>query len=218
MQNDLLGLIANQLLLTADISNTCMDDPDCLKLANLASNAVDFPKTGRPVVFSDLPRPRSKIKPDWSASETSEGNKKYYPSQRHIGHLYRAIKLPAVPEAKKVARRQRQNFREQRDLEVTQVLESYATNSDLISRVLKRKMRDDYAINVDDFDFNTRDVIREMLDIHSQYYGELVSICRTHSLSSSTPLSEEEVVAGSIVSKSSQPVRLLVTPFLTYCS
>lgn len=186
-----------------------MDDPDCLKLANLASNAVDFPKTGRPVQFSELPRPRSKIKPDWNASEVSEGNNKFYPSQRHIGNLYRAIKLPAVPEAKRVAKRQQRNFQEQRELEVTEVLRSYAANSDLISRSLRRKMNEDYAINVNDSEFDARGVIGEMLDVHDQYSSELAYMSRNHSLSSSIPLSEEEVVAGTIVARSSQPVRLL---------
>lgn len=206
-----------QLLLTADISPFCMKDADCLKLANLHSNAVDFPKTGRPVQFNELPRPRSKNrKPDWHASETKEGSGKYYPSQRHIGHLYRAVKLPAIPEAKKVAKRQQLKSEVQRDLEVTEVLQSNAEGADLISTLLKRKMNETYAINVDDYEFDTKGVIREMLDIHSEYSEQLAYICKTHTLSPSIQLTEEEVVAGTIVAKSSQPVRTLVRLFLWF--
>lgn len=64
-QNDMLGVIAIQSLRTADLSPYCLRDPDCITLAALHSDAVDFPKTGRPVEFNQLPRMRHKLKPDW---------------------------------------------------------------------------------------------------------------------------------------------------------
>lgn len=46
MQNNILGLIANRHLIISDQSPMGIHDERCLKLAEMASVAVDFPKTG----------------------------------------------------------------------------------------------------------------------------------------------------------------------------
>jgi hypothetical protein len=49
IENNLLGLISNRHLVIADQQKEGVLHPDCLKLAEMASTAVDFPKTGHKV-------------------------------------------------------------------------------------------------------------------------------------------------------------------------
>ena len=209
-------MIATQILVTADISKDCMADPDCIQLAALHSTAVDFPKTGLHVSFNQLPTPKNKRKPDWYANETNENKSQFYPSNRHIGHLFRDIYLPAIPEAKKVAKRQhRQREAGTEDVELGAVMNAYSRNDGLISRVLKRRIDEYVDLNYHARNGNLSEEINEMLDIFEEYAKQLAYSCRSHSLSKWTALTEEEVVAGTIVAKSSQPVRTMY-PLRTY--
>lgn len=199
-------MIATQILLTADISEFCMGDPDCVKLAALHSDAVDFPKTGRHVSFTQLPKAKSKRKPDWYATETNERRSEFYRSNRHIGHLFRDISLPAVPEAQRVARRQNRRLEAgNEDITLRAVRNAYSRDTGLINHLVRRKI-DDYV----DLDYhasgNIDGEIDEMLDIFDDFSNQLAYTCKTHSLSKWTALTEEEVVAGTIVAKCSQPV------------
>jgi RNA-dependent RNA polymerase len=59
MQNDFLGRIANAHLAAADYLDDGLDSKQCLKLVELHSIAVDYPKTGVPAVMTrDLDRPK----------------------------------------------------------------------------------------------------------------------------------------------------------------
>lgn len=63
-------------------------------LAELCSQAVDYPKNGKPVDISDLPRSLSRFKPDWHQAEVSGPRENdYYESDRALGHLFRNIEL-----------------------------------------------------------------------------------------------------------------------------
>jgi len=92
IEADLVGLIAIQHLRFSDLQDPSCGD--CLKLAELASQAVDFPKTGTPVKFQDLPRQRNREKPDFLAREganvKSDG---YYNSQKLLGDLFRRVPI-----------------------------------------------------------------------------------------------------------------------------
>lgn len=68
------------------------EDPDCLLLAELASQAVDFQKSGTPARHSSLPKERSQLKPDWYAGEGGR-EQETYPSPHALGMLYRAVSL-----------------------------------------------------------------------------------------------------------------------------
>ncbi len=63
----------------------------CLQLARLHSNAVDFTKCGRPVEFSRDLRPLSY--PDFMMKK----NKETHESSTIIGQLFRAITVPTPP-------------------------------------------------------------------------------------------------------------------------
>lgn len=196
-----------QQLRMADRSPSCLADPNCLKLAALHSDAVDFPKTGRPVELSQLPKLKDKIKPDWLASETNEKNPKHYTSQRIIGHLFRDVKLPAIKVAERMAERQRRQVDVERDddFQARSVHGAFSRDDNIITRLLHSRLREGAYCYVDNLKEGDDDIIDEMLDICGMYSGEAAYICRTHSLSTSTPISEEELVAGTIVAKTSQP-------------
>ncbi|PVG04809.1 RdRP-domain-containing protein [Serendipita vermifera] len=207
IKNDLLGVIATRLLLNADISSKCMEDENCLELAALHSVAVDFPKTGRPVERGQLPPRLAKTKPDWFANETTNlSEADFYPSERHIGHLFRAIKLPAVPEAMKIARRQQRLLDDvEEDLDVAAVQDNLLENDCLITRRLRGRMQE-LGIDVQIFlENNAAGIIAEILDSYERYSVELSCLYKSHSLSTKVPLSEEEIVAGTIVAKCAQP-------------
>lgn len=110
IQNNLLGLISNRHLLIADQKAEGVRHPDCLILAEMASIAVDFPKTGRQVDRKKFPR-ASTAKPDFFApgprvliakdkvvheieqevDEDEDTFQHWYPSDKILGKLYRKI-------------------------------------------------------------------------------------------------------------------------------
>ena len=63
MKTDRLGVIATQHMIMADLHLEGTIHPECVKLAELHSKAVDFSKTGIPVEMSELPG-RPKVRPD----------------------------------------------------------------------------------------------------------------------------------------------------------
>ncbi|RPA97388.1 RdRP-domain-containing protein [Choiromyces venosus 120613-1] len=113
MENNLLGMISTRHLITADKKVQGVHHPDCLKLAELASTAVDFPKTGIKVSKSDFPKatfsrpdfmapgPRILIKrePEFVEEQAVPDDDDddedtpitYYESEKVLGKLYREI-------------------------------------------------------------------------------------------------------------------------------
>ncbi|CAG8497276.1 1681_t:CDS:2 [Cetraspora pellucida] len=85
--SDNLGLISNAHLAKADLAENGAFHGTCLRLAQLSSEAVDFPKTGIPAEFpSEL---RAKDVPDFM----EKFDKPTYCSDKVLGKLYRSIKL-----------------------------------------------------------------------------------------------------------------------------
>lgn len=115
--NDNLGLICTRHAIIADRSPSGVRDPDCIKLSELASIAVDFPKTGIPANIRGAPYTNTRMKPDFmarhpisqddfitlSSQERSvspspiEGVRRdrtyFYESHKVLGTLYRAIDI-----------------------------------------------------------------------------------------------------------------------------
>ncbi|CAM0952748.1 unnamed protein product [Alopecurus aequalis] len=93
MVSEHLGLICNAHVVHADLSEYGAKDEKCIRLAELAATAVDFPKTGKLVVMPSELRP--KIYPDFMLKEDS----KSYKSEKILGRLYRSIQeVDLVPE------------------------------------------------------------------------------------------------------------------------
>ncbi|XP_076929017.1 RNA-dependent RNA polymerase 6-like [Bidens hawaiensis] len=86
MVNDSLGTICNAHVVHADLSDYGALDENCIKLAELAATAVDFPKTGKVVSMPHELRP--KLYPDFMGKEEFQS----YKSEKILGKLYRQIK------------------------------------------------------------------------------------------------------------------------------
>ncbi|KAG1736860.1 RdRP-domain-containing protein [Suillus paluster] len=93
IQADLIGPIAISHLRFSDLN-----DPDCIQciqLANFASHALDFPKSGTPVNSKSIPwLPRTQLRPDFLAKEAADlTSGQYYRSTKLLGQLFRRVPL-----------------------------------------------------------------------------------------------------------------------------
>ncbi|KAI9605380.1 hypothetical protein KEM48_002321 [Puccinia striiformis f. sp. tritici PST-130] len=93
ISSDLVGMIATRHLHIADQAVEGTLNRSCLRLAELHSDAVDYPKTGVPVNIRSLPSPPAKMKPDYMCQEYDSSTKgeDYYESARVLGRLFREI-------------------------------------------------------------------------------------------------------------------------------
>jgi RNA-dependent RNA polymerase len=159
-------------------------DPDCLKLARLCSQAVDYPKNGIPVNLDEhrLPHTLIRFKPDWTAAEVvSPRQSDYYKSTRALGYLYRAIDLEDPNDI----------VSETEPAPLTDAI-SLALMPLIQSKIPNYTGPDDCSLD-----------IGELLQ---RYKDELQYICTTHTLSDdpSVRLLEEEIVVGTILAKCTQ--------------
>ncbi|RPD60068.1 RdRP-domain-containing protein [Lentinus tigrinus ALCF2SS1-7] len=191
MQSDVMGLVADTHLLIADQSKAGVLDPDCMKLAQLCSQAVDYPKNGVPVNIDDLPRPYIRAKPDWKKKEDKDARPgDYYESDRALGELFRNINVgtfEAPPSSYP------------NGAPLTPIWEEPL--SDNISKALTRDVKR-YLHYVE----NEEADIAEIELLFRYYARELAYICLTHAPSENTDvrLSEEEVSLGVILAQCSQ--------------
>jgi RNA-dependent RNA polymerase len=86
MVNENLGVICNAHVVHADRSEYGALDMNCIKLAELAATAVDFPKTGKLVTMPFSLRP--KVYPDFMGKDEHLS----YKSNKILGKMYRKIK------------------------------------------------------------------------------------------------------------------------------
>jgi RNA-dependent RNA polymerase len=110
--SQVLGLIAINWRIIADQSDKFIFDEDCMTLAQLHSDAVDYPKGATPVPLEKIPKLKFKARPDWNRPEIMNDSKSadYYESPRAIGRLFRAIELPALDIVRKVNQTQRKKI------------------------------------------------------------------------------------------------------------
>ncbi|KAI6035723.1 RNA dependent RNA polymerase-domain-containing protein, partial [Pisolithus marmoratus] len=181
INSDVIGLVSTKhIIIAGKYKDGCLDSA-CLKLAELHSRAVDYPKNGNKVEIHQLPRPLVRFKPDWHESEQpNQSNNRqvdYYESSRALGYLYRNIKLEELPSGSRP------------DTES-------ALNED-ISIVLRQhvqRQRRGYAPRPGQF--------LDMVTVYDGYREELKYISTTYSLSK-TALTEEELVVGTILANCS---------------
>ncbi|CAO1625409.1 unnamed protein product [Parajaminaea phylloscopi] len=112
LQSDRLGMIADRHLILSDRSPRGVEDADCIKLAEMASIAVDYMKSGVAPDFRKIPRVPDNAKPDYCQSEhrveihgdaarplaTVESRNRwnrephtFYKSEKALGQLFRRI-------------------------------------------------------------------------------------------------------------------------------
>ena len=198
----ILGMVAINWLMIADLKDIFHED--CIKLCQIHSNAVDYPKNGTPVELNIVPKPRSDLKPDWHAPETVDldASHGFYPSQKAIGRLFRAIDLPEVQTRNKAARRKREQVRDdESEADLDQVFAALCMDDGpgvpLESAVERRVEK------FIDTDPNSESV-KLAIESLRRYSVELQGICACNTIQRHKPLSEEEAVVGTIVAKCSQ--------------
>jgi RNA-dependent RNA polymerase len=199
INSDILGLISVRHLRLADVRDLGVNDPDCLKLAALHSKAVDFQKSGTPVEIQELPYP-SKIRPDWDAGEI-EGRRgikeTVYLSERALGELYRDIKLE---EDQLQTKGTHPSPRHGTNLNINiHVRPLDRAKFDPITYHLHKTLT--HYIYVDNV---PHEHFAEAVGLLEEYISELTCICNDYALTSRSILSEEEVVAGTILERTSQ--------------
>jgi RNA-dependent RNA polymerase len=202
-----LGIVATNFLLIADRHADGIFAPDCAKLAELHSWAVDFPKNGEPVPFDIIPHPKIRVKPDWYAPEiTGVLNADYYESQTALGKMFRDIKLPPLNTASHNSRAQhRQRKKRQKGLSLEDTLANLSLTSSALNDPISMKLRRRLTPLVDLVD--TKELETAISDLFDHYAAELEHICYnfTMSRSAKSRLTEEEVFMGTITAKSAQP-------------
>ncbi|KAI0094703.1 RNA dependent RNA polymerase-domain-containing protein [Irpex rosettiformis] len=207
LTSDTLGIIALNWLIIADQSTEGVFDKDCLKLSDLHSDAVDYPKSGQPVPLGEMPRLKFRTKPDWNAPETIRPDpSRYYQSARAIGRLFREIELPAVETARQAQRNQRSNLQENSQLpSLEDVLHSFAEDEPQDHAVYDAVF--EHVSGYINLGRHDEDVVGELWELFENYRSQLQTICADHTLSNAknAMLTEEEAVVGTIVAKCSQP-------------
>lgn len=205
----MLGLVAINWLIIADQSKRHIFDPDCYTLAELHSDAVDYPKSGQAVAISKIPRPPMKLLPDWNAPETKNPDKKkYYQSTRAIGRLFRAITLPEIENIRR--RYDREHAPNESEIaiqdegnDLSQLL-AFSQNENMIDTLVE-----DVVVRYLEEDATSTDDGPLISEIFEGYKTELGIICSNKYMSytRSRILSEAEAIVGTIAQKTSQPRR-----------
>ncbi|KAI3600948.1 hypothetical protein WG66_014877 [Moniliophthora roreri] len=204
---DVLGMVSINWRILAD--QTDIFNPNCMKMAELHSLAVDYPKSGNPVPIQDIPKRSNEKLPDWYAPETMyelDGSK-YYPSQKAIGKLFRAITLDAPQNVVRSGRKQRRRayrdaFEEELDELADDFIDLTVERHNPLYTAVETKVAE--FIDIDDsVDEEAKDHIK---DLFQNYRSNLESICSANTLASgpTAMLTEEEAVIGTIVANTSQ--------------
>jgi len=175
-----------------------------MTLAQLHSDAVDYPKSSTPVPLEKIPKLKYKVKPDWNRPETMGDSKSadYYESQRAIGRLFRAIELPALDIVRRVSRAQRRKLEEEEvDHLVAQFGRMDIRDGDQVDTAVYDRISDFIDVGVG------ADHRERAFALFDRYTTELRTICAAHTISyrRDAMLTEEEAVVGTIVAKTSQP-------------
>ncbi|KIY65184.1 RdRP-domain-containing protein [Cylindrobasidium torrendii FP15055 ss-10] len=194
--SDNLGMLSITWRIIADLHN--IYHPDCLRLADLHSKAVDFPKSGNSVPQMDIPR-RPNILPDWHAPETMTylDESRYYKSQKAIGKLFRAIGLIGSA-AHRTTRPSRAERRERATpFELTDSHAALIPPHNTIKPIA-------LAIGRHTPQVKHAEALRATF---LYYQAQLQALCSVHNIlpGRGSMLSEEEVFVGTIIANTSQP-------------
>jgi len=162
-----------------------------MRLANLYSQAVDYAKKGVPVdITNDFPRPLIQFKPDWNKAEVTGARElDYYESDRALGYLFRNIHLD--------------NSGEPSEGFADTTPEQTPPLGDVISQTIVPLIQHTLDIAADIPEVENE----EAKGIYDHFLQEMRNVCMTHTLLDlpDVHLTEEEVVLGVILAKSTQP-------------
>lgn len=163
----------------ADLKNPGCEE--CLQLAEHASHAVDFPKTGTPVKFQDIPRLKKQPKPDFLSHEGRDPTGvNFYNSTKLLGRLFRRIPLENwIPEEWS--------------------REDSPSNGEVIERALDGVGL--YGLGLPELGIPSDELYEEMQYLLEEYCNELTSIGKVPTISKTkdTPVSEAELISGTLM-------------------
>ncbi|KAF8845474.1 RdRP-domain-containing protein [Paxillus ammoniavirescens] len=178
IEADLVGHIAISHLRFSDLADPSCKE--CLDLAQLASHAVDFPKTGTPVRFQDLPKHRTRTKPDFLAREGADiESDQYYNSEKLLGQLFRRVPVNDwMPDEWNGSQS--------------------PSGGNIIERALTRVGL--YGLGLS-LATPSEELHEEMWYLLEEYGQQLLAIGTTHTISKNkdTHVSEAELVSGTII-------------------
>ncbi|CAK5265089.1 unnamed protein product [Mycena citricolor] len=191
INSDVLGLLSDRLLILADQSKDGMFDEDCQRLAELCSQAVDYPKQGIPTgLCTDINSENWLIIDVRHAAEiVSPRENDYYRSEKALGELYRAITLNDPDPLNSDKSQSSSNGVNQFAVDpITYVLEPE----------VQQALGPDYAV--------PDGGCAETALMFKKYEDELEYISTTHTVSikPGVRLLESEIVVGTILAKCTQ--------------
>ena len=196
-------MVAINWLLIADLNSIFHED--CIRLCQIHSNAVDYPKSGTPVEINTVPKPKFDLKPDWHAPETVnlDASHGFYQSPKAIGRLFRAIDLPEVQMQTATRRNRRQIRDDDVEPDFDQLFAALCMDdgqSDPLGSAVENRVADFISVEPDSQN------VKLAIESLGRYSMELQAICVGNALQhhKGAMLSEEEAVVGTIVSKCSQ--------------
>jgi len=206
-----LGIVAKNWLIFADKKGISADE--CIALAKLHSDAVDYPKTGTPVPMENIPNARLPH-PDWSQPEvvSKEDRKDYYESKKALGILYRDIQLFDPLSHQRTRKQQGRNKKdkpvEDEDWEkegyyLQKQFKALGMDEDATYQVVISRARRHLSNQALDESFKTL-----AGHIFVAFASNLERICASHALSDRYErLSETEAILGVISQRTTQPRR-----------
>ncbi|KAF8581580.1 RdRP-domain-containing protein [Ramaria rubella] len=204
INNDMLGIIAINFLLVADVKGIFASK--CVLLANLHSWAVDFPKNGEPVPIDKIPFPDTRVKPDWYAPETDTSRDgTYYPSSSVLGKLFRDVQLPPLSAAIYESRAPPRQRHGKKDISLKDTLQRLSLDTEHFDDPISTRIRNRLTPLVDLE--SSEELTLAILRLFDHFAAELEHICFSYTLSrkATARLTEEEVFVGTIIAKSTQP-------------
>ncbi|KAF7793210.1 hypothetical protein EIP86_004319 [Pleurotus ostreatoroseus] len=194
-----IGIISNEWLLQADKKNGIFGR-ECLRLAKLHSDAVDYQKTGIPVRMHAIPKRKGQMRPDWSKPELSfEDARKYYRSTSWVGKLFQAIELPKLPALSQGSTGATDNL-EPEDL-LKAVRRRLASPADSFEELIQQHVS--HFIDIKQLDNSHFEAIRKVYEDYKIQlslirYGYALTPGRSNNSPPATPLSEQEIMLGTI--------------------
>ncbi|KAF8590048.1 RdRP-domain-containing protein [Ramaria rubella] len=195
INSDLVGLLSTNHLILSDQSSFGTLDRNCLKLAELCSIAVDYPKSGMPVNMDDTPRFLIPYKPDWKSDEIINPRRvDYYESTRAIGYLFRAITLEE--NTKELSFDPKTSILKKMERPTGRSFDPTDAISSALTPIVEKHLRNFFKAHVP----TTIPVL------FSRYCLQLKYICLTHTLTHDPDirLREEEIIIGTILAKCAQ--------------
>lgn len=205
-----IGVVADAWLKLADTAG--IFDDDCLRLAELHSAAVDYPKTGRLVpmgMVQEITERRIKQDPDWYIPEMATGRQRQvYQSQSALGQLFRSIDLAdEEDDSMTSSNADSPEIDEEDGITFDEVLIDIRTRPfnhprllSAISILVQQYLHDEALDKV---------TVQQMWDLFVAYVSRLRGLSAKHviSTSRSSLLPEEDIIIGTVSAKCTQTRR-----------